>query len=105
MLDEAHKSAYAKEGYFVIPALFDAGEVAELKAAMSELIAPLTPADRSSDLGFDPWQRLAADSVPAGDAWNPHRVIYMNDLHLQHPRLDAHMRSAKIADIFCGLWA
>lgn len=104
VLSEAQKSAYARDGYLVIRGLLDAGEVAALRAAMAGLIAPLTPADRSPDLGFDPWQRLAPDQVPPGDVINPHRVIYMNDLHLQHARLDAHMRLARIADIFCGLW-
>ena len=104
MLSEAHKQAYAEDGYFLLRGLFEDKEVAEVRGAMLELLAGIPPGDQSPDVGFDPWKRLAGDAVADGDAINPHRVIYLNDLHLRHPRLDAHMRSPRIAAVFCDLW-
>ena len=104
LLRAEQKAAYARDGYFILRGLFNATEVGELKAAMAELLAPLRPSDRSADIGFDPWQQLTPALAPAGDDVNPHRVIYMNDLHLRHPRLNAHMRSVRIASLFCELW-
>ncbi|MBJ38991.1 MAG: hypothetical protein CMD83_11090 [Gammaproteobacteria bacterium] len=104
MVSQALRRAYADDGYFILRGLFDADEVASLKAAMHELLAEVTPEDRSPDIGFDPWKRLVPNGVADGDANNPYRVIYMNDLHLRHSRLDAHMRSTKIAEVFCDLW-
>jgi ectoine hydroxylase-related dioxygenase (phytanoyl-CoA dioxygenase family) len=98
-LSQQHLLQYETNGFFVVRGLFSATEVAALKAAMVSLLQPLTREQRSADTGFDPWPAAAP-----GDADNPHRVVYVNDLHLRHPRLNQHMRSAKIADIFCALW-
>ncbi len=98
MLTKARIRQYQDDGYFIVRALFDTNEVSDLRAAMIGLMQTLTVADRSNDVGFDPWRRTDGDSI------NPNRVIYLNDLHLRHPRLNQHMRSEKLAEIFWGLW-
>lgn len=98
-MNDAQRDSYYRDGYFVARGLFSERELAELRAAMAAILAPLTRNQRSKDVGFDPWPR----GTP-GDAINPHRAVYVNDLQLRHPRLDAHMRSAQFAEIFCRLW-
>ena len=101
MLAAEQIAQFEREGYLVIRELFEPWEVAELQEAIAELLKPITRRDRSPDTGFDPWF-YGTDG--GGDALNPHRVVYMNDLHLRHRRLNAHMRSNKLCDIFCELW-
>ena len=91
---------FDREGFLILKGLFDPNEVVELRSAMMELMQRLGFSDRSSDTGFDPLRREEGQ----GDAINPNRLVFLDDLHTRHPRLDAHMRSQKLADVFCPLW-
>ena len=91
---------FDQEGYLILRGVYDPNEVAALRSAMAELIRPLGFSDRGSDTGFDPLCREEGQ----GDAINPNRLVFLDDLHVKHPRLDAHMRSQKLADVFCALW-
>lgn len=101
MLATEQISQFEQEGYLVLKGLFSPAEVTALKQAIAELLEPITRQDRPPDTGFDPWFH---GRDRGGDALNPNRVVYMNDLHLQHPRLNAHMRSEKLCTVFCDLW-
>ena len=80
--------------------MFGGREVDALRAAIGGILGALSRADRSPDVGFDPWW----PEDGGGDALNPNRVVYVNDLHLRHARLDWLMRSEQLAEIFCSLW-
>jgi ectoine hydroxylase-related dioxygenase (phytanoyl-CoA dioxygenase family) len=96
----AERRHFEAEGYVVLREVFGAEQVVELRDAIISLTKKLSRSDRSHDTGFDPW--YAEDGH--GDPINPNRVIYLNDLHLRQPRLDAHMRSHELASIFCSIW-
>jgi hypothetical protein len=100
LLGDAELRRFDREGYLVLRELFPPAEVLELRDAIASLTMTLGRIDRSPDTGFDPWHRDDGQ----GDSINPNRVIYLNDLHLRHPRLDRHMRSPELAGIFCALW-
>ncbi|MDA0791096.1 MAG: phytanoyl-CoA dioxygenase family protein [Proteobacteria bacterium] len=98
MLTESQTQQYERDGYFIVTGLFDGGEVRQLREAMIGLLQSFSLSDRCPDVGFDPWRRTDGDDA------NPNRIVYLNDLHLRHARLNQHMRSEKLAEIFTGLW-
>jgi phytanoyl-CoA hydroxylase len=100
LLNQVQIDQYQRDGYLIFRNLFSEQEVQELRDAMAGLLRSLGRSDRSADTGFDPWFREDG----GGDALNPNRVIYLNDLHLRHARLDQHMRSPQLMSIFCDLW-
>ena len=99
-IDQEMLSRFDESGYLVLRGVFDEPEVAELLTATSTLMQQLGFEDRAADTGFDPLCRAEGQ----GDAINPNRLVFLDDLHRRHPRLDAHMRSQKLADVFCALW-
>ena len=88
--------SFERDGYLILRDFFDAAEVADLRSATAEIIRGAKRGTRG--VGFDPW------TTKPGDALNPHRVYYYNDIFLQHPRLDAHMRNPRLATVFCELY-
>ena len=99
MLSTQQLAQYEHQGYFVMRGLFDATEITELRLAVCAILQELTRDQRSHDVGFDPWSKEGT-----GDTLNPNRVVYVNDLHLRKPKLEQHMRSAKLTGVFCDLW-
>ena len=97
-IDQDVSSRFDESGYLVLRGVFDEPEVAELLTTTTTLMQQLGFKDRASDTGFDP----LCPAEGQGDAINPNRVVFLDDLHRRHPRLDAHMRSQKLADVFCA---
>lgn len=87
---------YAEDGYLVLRAFFDGGDVDELHDATAEILRSAKRGTRG--IGFDPW------TTEPGDPLNPHRVYYYNDIFLEHPRLDEHMRDPRLAAAFVDLY-
>lgn len=96
LLDASQREAYARDGYLVLREFFDANRVAKLRDTMAELLAATPRGTRG--VGFDPW------SKEPGDALNPHRVNWYNDIFLQCQELDDHMRDERLAKVFCELY-
>ena len=94
------RDQFDRDGYAVLRGVYSPAEAAELRDVMVGLLRRLARGDRDPDCGFDPW--YPDDGL--GDADNPNRVVYLNDLHLRHPRLDEHMRNARLTSVFCDLW-
>ncbi len=92
--DQIH--SFDRDGYLILREFFDTAEVAELRSATADV---LRGAKRGmKGVGFDPW------TTQPGDALNPNRVYYYNDLFLAHSRLDSHMRDPRLATVFCELY-
>ena len=96
LLDKGEIESFERDGYLILWSFFDAAEVADLRDATAHI---LRHAKRGMHgVGFDPWTK------EPGDALNPNRLYYYNDIFLQHPRLDAHMRNPRLATAFCELY-
>ena len=80
---------FCREGYVVLRGFYSADEVAALRGATTETLARLG-AEREGEKGsadmFYGDVAFAPVDGPA-DAANPHRVGYVNDLHLHQPAL------------------
>lgn len=92
VLTNAQLDAYEEDGYIVLKQFFDRETIDELTAAMVELLSATKRG--TPGVGFDPW------TTQPGDALNPNRVYWYNDIFLQHPRLDAHMRDRRLVSVF-----
>ena len=96
LLDKREIESFERDGYLILRGFFDAAEVDDLRNATARI---LRDAQRGMHgVGFDPWTKQP------GDELNPNRVYYYNDIFLQHPRLDAHMRNPRLATVFCELY-
>ena len=96
LLDNREIESFERDGYLILRGFFDKAEVAELRDATVEILGR---AKRGAPgIGFDPW------TTEPGDALNPNRVYYYNDIFLKHPRLDAHMRNPRLATVFYELY-
>ena len=96
LLDNREIESFERDGYLILRGFFDKAEVAELRDATVEILGR---AKRGAPgVGFDPW------TTEPGDALNPNRVYYDNDIFLKHPRLDAHMRNPRLATVFYELY-
>lgn len=95
-LNKGEIESFDRDGFLVLRSFFNSSVVAELRAAMVELLSSTKRGTRG--VGFDPWTR------DPGDTLNPHRVNWYNDIFLQHPRLDKHMRDERLAAVFCELY-
>ena len=96
LLDKREIESFERDGYLILRGFFDAAEVDDLRDATARI---LHDAQRGMHgVGFDPWTKQP------GDELNPNRVYYYNDIFLQHPRLDAHMRNPRLATVFCELY-
>ncbi len=95
-LDSGEIERYAEDGYLVLRGLFGRDDVDSLKEATAEVLGRAKRGTRG--VGFDPWTR------GSGDALNPNRVYYYNDIFLEHPRLDDHMRDPRLAAAFVDLY-
>lgn len=96
LLDRREIDAFARDGFLILRGFFDRAEARQLRDATAEVLARARRGARG--VGFDPWTR------EPGDALNPRRVTYYNDIFLAHPRLDAHMRDPRLAAVFCELY-
>ena len=96
LLDKGEIESFERDGYLILRSFFDASEVADLRDATAEILRDAKRGMRG--VGFDPWTN------EPGDALNPNRVYYYNDIFLRHPRLDAHMRNPRLATVFCELY-
>ena len=96
LLDKAEIESFERDGYLILREFFDATEVNDLRDATAAILRDAKRGMRG--IGFDPWTKAP------GDALNPNRVYYYNDIFLQHPRLDAHMRNPRLATVFCELY-
>ena len=95
-LTENLKNRFRKDGYFILREVFSAIEIAELRDAAANILSEGTRG--TPGVGFDPWTQEPGDDI------NPHRVTYLNDIFLMHERFDAHMRTSKLAQVFCDLY-
>jgi hypothetical protein len=84
------------EGYVILRDVFSRDQVSSLLEAMAELLADKKHGTPGA--GYDRW------SSEPGDALNPHRVTYLNDIFALDDRLDAHMRDPRLVDVFCDLF-
>ncbi|MDA0837832.1 MAG: phytanoyl-CoA dioxygenase family protein [Planctomycetota bacterium] len=84
------------EGYVILRDVFSRSEVETLLEAMADLLADKKRGTPGA--GYDRW------STEPGDALNPHRVTYLNDIFALDDRLDAHMRDPRLAGAFCDLF-
>ncbi|MXY57864.1 MAG: phytanoyl-CoA dioxygenase family protein [Gammaproteobacteria bacterium] len=96
LLDQSEIGSFERDGFLILRGFFDVTEVTELRDATSRILRSAKRGMRG--VGFDPW------TTAAGDALNPKRVYYYNDIFLRHPRLDAHMRNPRLATVFCELY-
>ncbi|MYD43903.1 MAG: phytanoyl-CoA dioxygenase family protein [Gammaproteobacteria bacterium] len=96
LLNQDQIESFAGDGFLILREFFTSNVVDELRQATVEL---LTATPRGTPgVGFDPW------SNKPGDALNPHRVTWYNDIFLKHRRLDAHMHDERLATVFCELY-
>jgi hypothetical protein len=84
------------EGYVILRDMFSRSDVSSLLEAMAEMIADKKRG--TPGVGYDRW------SNEPGDALNPHRVTYINDIFALDERLDAHMRDPRLTGVFCDLF-
>ena len=96
LLDQDQAASFEADGYLILRGFFDRDEVDELRDATAETLRHAKRGTRG--IGFDPW------TTEPGDALNPNRVYYYNDIFLAHPRLDAHMHNPHLAQVFCELY-
>jgi len=96
LLDDRQIERFERDGFLILRGFFDDAEVAELRDATAEILRGAERGTRG--VGFDPW------TTDPGDALNPNRVYYYNDIFLEHPRLDAHMRNPRLATVFTELY-
>ena len=95
-LTENLKNQFATDGYFILREFFSSIEIAELRDAAADVLSEATRGARG--VGFDPWTKEPGDDI------NPNRVTYINDIFLMHERFEAHMRTRKLARVFCDLY-
>ena len=88
--------AFENAGFLILRSFYDAKDVEELRDAMVEILSATPRGTRG--VGFDPW------SSGSGDALNPHRVYWYNDVFLKSRRLNKHMHDSRLADVFCELY-
>ena len=89
-------ASFERNGFVILRGFFNDAIVGELRDAMAELLHA-TPRG-TPGVGFDPWSKAA------GDAINPHRVYWYNDIFLRHPRLNEHMHDARLGSAFYELY-
>ena len=95
-LDKHEIASFEENGYLILREFFDGGVVVELVDATREILHAAKRSTRG--IGFDPW------TTAPGDALNPHRVYWYNDIFLRHPRLDRHMHDTRLAMVFYELF-
>ena len=96
LLEQKQIDRFEEDGFLILRRFFDGEDVVELRDATVEMLSSAKRGDHG--VGFDPWTKAP------GDALNPSRVHYFNDIFLQHPRLEAHMRDARLTRVFCELY-
>ena len=78
LLDQGQIESFERDGYLILRGFFDDAEVAELRDATVQVLLRAERGTRG--VGFDPWTK------EPGDALNPNRVYYYNDLFPRAPQ-------------------
>src|SRR5579872_1171940 len=94
MLTDAQRAAYNRDGFIVVPDIFSAAEIAELRAATDEFERNSARVAANDDI-FD----LEESHSPAAP-----RVRRIKTPHLHHPAYAAASRNANVVAILKDLW-
>jgi ectoine hydroxylase-related dioxygenase (phytanoyl-CoA dioxygenase family) len=94
MLTEAQRQAYNRDGYIVVPEVFSATEIDELRRVTDEFVAGSARVT-ANDSVYD----LEDSHTPAEP-----RVRRLKAPHLIHPAYLAASRNAKVVEILKDLW-
>jgi hypothetical protein len=108
---------FCEHGFVILRGFYSAAEVATRRTASAQLLARAVEPDFSLrpradtpnavepvggwggvTVGICPWHRaaVAAGKPLGGDATNPGRVTYINDVHAVCPEMERHMRSPRL---------
>ena len=97
ILTTAQLDEYDRSGYLILRSFWSADTIMELREVTTSVLRRTPPGTKG--VGFHPGAK------EPGDAINPNRITYLNDIHLMHPRLDRHMRCKEFAQLFLDLYA
>lgn len=97
ILSSAQLDEYERNGCLILRSFWNADTVAELREVSISVLRGIPPGRKG--VGYHPGTK------ELGDAINPSRITYMNDIHLIHPRFDAHMRCKEFAQLFLDLYS